>query len=114
MCLKGRSSEEESKARVAAIHDLKEKLKSENEELKKIKHKLKDVQEKQKGEKEVNLWKIRAPIRHMFGTSCKLLPCFGRDPIAIYWFSLQEAKSQTTYLKGNAELRYRIEVCLGN
>ena len=79
MCLKGRSSEEESKARVAAIHDLKEKLKSENEELKKIKHKLKDVQEKQKGEKEVNLWKIRAPIRHMFGTSCKLLGSLRKD-----------------------------------
>lgn len=51
---KGKSSEEENKSRVSAIHDLKEKLKSENEELKKIKHKLKDVQEKQKAEKEVS------------------------------------------------------------
>ena len=73
MCLKGRSSEEENKARVSAIHDLKEKLKSENEELKKIKHELKDVQEKQKAEKEVNLWKFHAPIRHMFGLSSKLV-----------------------------------------
>ena len=40
---------------MAAIHDLKEKLKSENDELKRIKHKLKDVQEKQKAEKEVSL-----------------------------------------------------------
>ena len=54
MCCEGKSSEDENKSRVAAIHDLKEKLKSENEELKKIKHKLKDVQEKQKAEKEVS------------------------------------------------------------
>ena len=53
LCFKGKSSEEENKTRVSAIHDLKEKLKSENEELKKIKHKLKEVQEKQKAEKEV-------------------------------------------------------------
>ena len=39
---------------MAAIHDLKEKLKGENDELKKIKHRLKDVQEKQKAEKEVS------------------------------------------------------------
>jgi len=54
LCLSGKSSEEENKARVAAIHDLKEKLKGENDELKRIKHKLKDVQEKQKAEKEVS------------------------------------------------------------
>lgn len=52
--ISGKSSEEENKARVAAIHDLKEKLKGENDELKRIKHKLKDVQEKQKAEKEVS------------------------------------------------------------
>ena len=50
----GKSSEEENKSRVADIHNLKEKLKSENEELKKIKYKLKDVQEKQRAEKEVS------------------------------------------------------------
>lgn len=69
----GKTSEEESKARVATIHDLKEKLKSENDNLKKIKLKLKELQERQKAEKE-------------------------------------EAKSQTSFLKGNAELRYKIEV----
>ena len=58
---------------MAAIHDLKEKLKTENDNLKKIKHKLKELQEQQKAEKE-------------------------------------EAKSQTSFLKGNAELRHKIEV----
>lgn len=38
---------------VATIHNIKEKLKGENDELKKIKHKLKEIQEKQKAEKEV-------------------------------------------------------------
>ena len=55
LCIEGKSSEEENKVRVSAIHDLKEKLKSENEELKKIKYKLKEVQEKQKAEKEVRV-----------------------------------------------------------
>ena len=68
--LSGKSSEEENKTRVAGIHDLKEKLKGENDELKKIKHKLKDVQEKQKAEKEVSrlqqlgsfgMWQTDAP-----------------------------------------------------
>ena len=54
MKLQGKSNEDENKSRVASIHDLKEKLKSENDELKKIKHQLKEVQEKQKAEKEVN------------------------------------------------------------
>ena len=35
------------------IHEMKEKLKQENEVLKKLKASLKDVQEKQKNEKEV-------------------------------------------------------------
>lgn len=35
------------------IHEMKEKLKQENEVLKKLKANLKDVQEKQKNEKEV-------------------------------------------------------------
>ena len=56
---------------MSAIHDLKEKLKSENEELKKIKHNLKDIQEKQKAEKEVKLLKIHAYFKT--NTSLKLL-----------------------------------------
>lgn len=52
--MQGKSNEDENKSRVASIHDLKEKLKSENDELKKIKHQLKEVQEKQKAEKEVS------------------------------------------------------------
>ena len=49
----GKSSGEENKSRVDAIHALKEKLKSENDELKKIKYRLKEIAEKQKAEKEV-------------------------------------------------------------
>lgn len=52
--MQGKRNEDENKSRVASIHDLKEKLKSENDELKKIKHQLKEVQEKQKAEKEVS------------------------------------------------------------
>ena len=62
----GKSSEEDNKSRVAAIHDLKEKLKSENDELKKIKHKLKDVQEKQKAEKEVSLTDYSVIKKHFY------------------------------------------------
>ena len=49
----GKSGDEEGKQKVAKIHELKEKLKQENEVLKKIKQNLKDVQDKQKVEKEV-------------------------------------------------------------
>ena len=62
----GKSSEEDNKSRVAAIHDLKEKLKSENDELKKIKHKLKEVQEKQKAEKEVSLTEYSMIKKHFY------------------------------------------------
>ena len=41
---------------MAQIHEMKEKLKQENDALKKLKQSLKDVQEKQKNEKEVK-WK---------------------------------------------------------
>lgn len=51
---------------MAAIHDLKEKLKSENDELKKIKHKLKEVQEKQKAEKEVSLTDCSMIKKHFY------------------------------------------------
>ena len=57
---------EDNKSRVAAIHDLKEKLKSENDELKKIKHKLKEVQEKQKAEKEVSLTDCSMIKKHFY------------------------------------------------
>ena len=51
----GKSGDEEGKQKVAKIHELKEKLKQENEVLKKIKQNLKDVQDKQKVEKEVHI-----------------------------------------------------------
>merc|ERR1712048_526743 len=62
----GKQSEEEGKKKVAEIHELKEKLKNENDALKKLKQTLKDVQEKQKSEKEVSLFmvvKFRKTIR---------------------------------------------------
>jgi len=51
----GKGNEEEGKQKVAQIHDMKERLKQENDALKKLKQGLKDVQEKQKNEKEVPL-----------------------------------------------------------
>ena len=49
----GKASESDTKQRVSAIHDLKERLKRETDSLKDIKKRLKDVQDKQKTEKEV-------------------------------------------------------------
>ncbi|CAH1778263.1 unnamed protein product, partial [Owenia fusiformis] len=68
----GKASDSETKTRVSAIHELKERLKRESEAVKDVKRRLKDVQEKQKAEKD-------------------------------------DARSQTTALKGNAELRYMVE-----
>ncbi|XP_078601503.1 kinesin-like protein KIF13A [Branchiostoma floridae x Branchiostoma japonicum] len=68
----GKAKEDETKARVGAIHDLKEHLKRETEAIKDIKKRLKDLQEKQRAEKE-------------------------------------EARATSSALKGNSELRYRIE-----
>ncbi|XP_041358432.1 chromosome-associated kinesin KIF4-like [Gigantopelta aegis] len=69
---KGKVSESDTKMKVNAIHDLKEKLKRESEALKQLKQQLKDVQDKQKNERE-------------------------------------NAKSQMTALKGNADLRQKVE-----
>ncbi|XP_064636448.1 kinesin-II 95 kDa subunit-like [Lineus longissimus] len=68
----GKASESETKQRVAAIHELKERLKRETENIKDIKSRLKEVQEKQRQEKE-------------------------------------DAHSQNVVLKGNADLRQRVE-----
>ena len=51
--LSGKVNESDTKKRVTAIHELKEKLKRETDVLKDLKKKLKDVQDKQKTEKEV-------------------------------------------------------------
>ncbi|XP_069129785.1 chromosome-associated kinesin KIF4B-like isoform X2 [Argopecten irradians] len=48
----GKSSESETKKRVTAIHELKEKLRKETDILKKLKQQLKDVQDKQREERE--------------------------------------------------------------
>ncbi|XP_072040599.1 osmotic avoidance abnormal protein 3-like isoform X1 [Amphiura filiformis] len=48
----GKATESETKARVNAIHDLKEKVKKENDNLKEVKRQLKELSEKQKREKE--------------------------------------------------------------
>ena len=55
MLTSGKASESETKQRVSAIHDLKERLKRETDSLKDIKKRLKDVQDKQKTEKEVGV-----------------------------------------------------------
>lgn len=49
----GKGNDEEGKAKVVQIHEMKEQLKQENDNLKKLKQLLKEVQEKQKSEKEV-------------------------------------------------------------
>ena len=49
----GKATESDTKARVNAIHDLKEKVKKENDNLKEVKRQLKELSEKQKREKEV-------------------------------------------------------------
>ncbi|XP_021340349.1 kinesin-like protein KIF21A [Mizuhopecten yessoensis] len=48
----GKSSESETKKRVTAIHELKERLKKETDILKKLKQQIKDVQDKQREERE--------------------------------------------------------------
>ncbi|XP_076117054.1 kinesin-II 85 kDa subunit-like [Mytilus galloprovincialis] len=68
----GKSSESETKKKVTAVHDLKEKLKKETDGLKRLKEQLQELTEKQKNERE-------------------------------------NAKAQITSLKGNAELRQKIE-----
>ena len=52
---KGKGNEDEGKRKVTQIHEMKEKLKQENDSLKKLKLNLKDIQEKQKNEKEVRI-----------------------------------------------------------
>lgn len=69
----GKPSESETKKKVTAIHELKEKLKRETEGLKQIKQQLIDIQEKQRAERE-------------------------------------DARAQMTALKGNAELRQKVEL----
>lgn len=49
----GKGNDEEGKAKVSQIHEMKEELKQQNDTLKKLKQQLKDVQEKQKNGKEV-------------------------------------------------------------
>ena len=68
----GKSSESETKKKVTAVHELKEKLKKETEGLKRLKEQLQELTERQKNERE-------------------------------------NAKAQITSLKGNAELRQKIE-----
>ena len=48
------SSESETKAHVSSIHELKEKLKKETDNLKEIKRRLKDLQDRQREEKEAS------------------------------------------------------------
>ena len=50
----GKASESDTKQRVSAIHELKEKLKKDTEQLKDIKNRLKTIQDKQKAEKDVS------------------------------------------------------------
>ena len=71
----GKGNDEEGKAKVSRIHEMKEKLKQENDVLKKLKQQLKDVQEKQKNEKEVN-GKIAASIYERY--SSQLIRLFVR------------------------------------
>ncbi|GFR61522.1 kinesin-like protein [Elysia marginata] len=68
----GKKSDSETKTRVTAIHELKERLKKETETLKSLKEQLVDVQQRQHQERE-------------------------------------DAKSHTSAIKGNAELRQKVE-----
>ncbi|XP_072171230.1 kinesin-like protein KIF13A [Diadema setosum] len=52
MAESGKGSESETKARVNAIHEVKEMIKRESESLKNVKQRLKELQERQKREKE--------------------------------------------------------------
>ncbi|PIK49831.1 putative kinesin-like protein FLA10 [Apostichopus japonicus] len=52
MAESGKATEEETKAKVNAIHELKEKVKREGESLKEVKKQLKELQDRQKKEKE--------------------------------------------------------------
>ena len=55
----GRASESETKQKVTAIHELKEKLKKETEQVKETKNRLREVQDRLRGEKEVGIvWNI--------------------------------------------------------
>jgi len=51
--LVGGHDEQDAKARVAAIHTIKDQLKQQNELVKQLKKDLKDIQDKIKAEKEV-------------------------------------------------------------
>ena len=53
MILTGKATEGETKSRVTAIHELKEQVKKESDNLKEVKRGLKDIQDRQKREKEV-------------------------------------------------------------
>ncbi|GFO11596.1 kinesin-like protein [Plakobranchus ocellatus] len=68
----GKKSDSETKTKVTAIHELKERLKKETEALKSLKEQLVDVQQRQQQERE-------------------------------------NAKSHTSAIKGNAELRQKVE-----
>jgi hypothetical protein len=107
---------------VATIHNIKEKLKGENDELKKIKHKLKEIQEKQKAEKEV-CWRennvgtlcdtVLANIFRLItknNNNCMQIVLWKINGLFNVSFVTKEAKSQTSFMKGNSELRHKIEV----
>ena len=79
---------------MAAIHDLKEKLKGENDELKKIKYKLKEISEKQKAEKEVRLERIFARLLWCLG----MLLCTYRF-IKLYCYGLANRHKPTQVLQ---------------
>ena len=74
--IEGKAKESETKPRVHAIHDLKEKLKRETDSLKDIKKRLRDVQDKQRSEKEnaqgSALVKDNAELRHMVEVSSRV------------------------------------------
>ena len=54
LLVSGNATDAETKTKVTAIHDQKERLKRESEAIKDIKRRLKEVQEKQKSEKDVS------------------------------------------------------------
>jgi tRNA(Phe) wybutosine-synthesizing methylase Tyw3 len=54
----GKSSESETKKKVTAVHELKEKLKKETEGLKRLKEQLQELTERQKNEREVKLLRM--------------------------------------------------------
>ena len=63
----GKSSESDNKARVTAIHTLKEKLKVETEKLRVLKQQLTEIQEKQQLEKEVGqVYVVSKPLPKRF------------------------------------------------